>query len=245
MNERYVDITTKHGAIPSFLAAPGAEGQWPAIILYMDAPGIREELRNIARRIAKQGYVCVLPDLYHRYGTLRFDMPKRSDAMSVVIRAAYLSLTDQNIAEDTAGIVGFLEAQPEVQPGKIGSIGFCMSGRFVTTAARDFPERFACAASLYGTRLVTDEDDSPHKDLSAIKAEMYYGFGDVDQTTPPDYIETFRKSLDRDKVNYSMDVFKGVDHGYSFVERAMYDAQAAEASWAKTFDLFKRNLSRT
>jgi carboxymethylenebutenolidase len=79
MNERFVDVTTKHGKIPSFFVAPEGPGQWPAIILYMDAPGIREELRNMARRIAKQGYACILPDLYHRYGQLRFDLPRRSE----------------------------------------------------------------------------------------------------------------------------------------------------------------------
>ncbi|MCB1739461.1 MAG: dienelactone hydrolase family protein [Gammaproteobacteria bacterium] len=242
MSERFVDVTSKHGTIPSFMACPDTPGAHPAIILYMDAPGIREELRNITRRIAKQGYVCILPDLYHRYGTLRFDLPRRYDAMSTIIRAAYLGLTDADINEDTAGLIGFLEAQPNVRPGRIGSIGFCMSGRFVTTTARAFPERFACAASLYGTRLVVDEEDSPHKFLTGIKAEMYYGFGDLDHTTPPDYIRTFRAALDEARVNYSMDVFENVDHGYSFVERAMYDPHAAEVSWTKVFDLFKRNL---
>ena len=242
MKERHIEITSQHGVIPSFFVTPEDPGLWPAIILYMDAPGIREELRNIARRIAKQGYACILPDLYHRYGMLRFDLPRRGDGMSAVIRAAYLNLKDDDINQDTAGVIGFLEAQPEVRPGKIGSIGFCMSGRFATVAARDFPDRFACAACLYGTRMVTEEEDSPHHDLSGIKAEMYYGFGDLDQTTPPNYIQTFRESLDRAGVNYSMDIFEGVDHGYSFVERALYNAHAAESSWVKTFDLFKRNL---
>jgi carboxymethylenebutenolidase len=129
-----------------------------------------------------------------------------------------------------------------VRSGKIGSIGFCMSGRFVTTAARRFPERFACAVSLYGTRLVTDEENSPHLHLDGIKAEMHYGFGDLDATTPADYIETFTAALDAAKVNYTMYIFNNVDHGYAFVERAMYDADAAETSWKKTFDLFERHL---
>lgn len=243
MHERHVEVTTKHGVVPSFFVTPEGTGPWPAIILYMDAPGIREELRNMARRIAKRGYACILPDLYHRYGLLRFDLPRRNDAMGQVIRAAYLSLTDDNINEDTAGLIGFLEAQPEVRSGKIGSIGFCMSGRFVTTTARRFPDRFACAASLYGTRLVVDEAYSPHHDLRGISAQMYYGFGDLDQTTPPEYIETFRKALDAAGVDYTMDVFKGVDHGYSFVERAAYDPIAAETSWGKVFELFERNLT--
>ena len=184
----------------------------------------------------------MLPDLYHRYGHLRFDLPRRNDGMSKVILAAYLALTDADIDEDTAGMLGFLEAQPQVKSGKVGSIGFCMSGRFVTTAARSYPNRFACAASLYGTRLVTEEPDSPHLNLSPIKAEMHYAFGDIDATTPPDYITTFRAAAQEAGINFTMDVFENVDHGYAFPERAMYDADAAEATWEKVFALFERNL---
>lgn len=242
MQERYVDVTSKHGVIPSFLACPDGPGLWPAVVLYMDAPGIREELRNMTRRIAKQGYVCILPDLYHRYGHLRFDIPRRNDAMSNVIKAAYLSLTDQNIIDDSAGLIGFLDAQPEVAVGRIGTIGFCMSGRFATTVARAFPQRIVAAASLYGTRLVVDEPNSPHLHLDGIKAELYYGFGDIDQTTPPEYIATFRDALEAAGANYDMDIFTGVDHGYCFVERQAYDQAAAEQSWSKVFSLFERTL---
>jgi len=242
MDERLVEVTSKNGGIPTFFVAPGGGSEHPAIILYMDAPGIREELFNIARRIAKQGYACVVPDLYHRYGRIRFDLPRRNDGMSQVIRAAYLALTDADIDNDTAAMLGFLEAQPEVRSGKVGGIGFCMSGRFVTTAAISYPRHLVCGASLYGTRLVVDEESSPHTRLAGLRAEMYYGFGDLDATTPPGYIETFRSALDAAGARYTMDVFEGVDHGYAFPERAMYHAVSAETSWEKIFDLFERNL---
>jgi carboxymethylenebutenolidase len=242
MHEEYVDITSAHGRIPSFVVSPDDGARHPAIILYMDAPGIREELRNMARRIAKQGYVCVLPDLYHRYGSLRFDLPRRNDAMGNVIKAAYLSLTDADIDQDTAGILGFLDAYPSANGGAVGSIGYCMSGRFVATTARAFPHRIKAAAGLYGTRLVLDEADSPHTNLAGIEAEMYFGFGADDPYTPPEYIETFRRALDDAKLTYEMDVFADVDHGYCFVERAAYNQQASETSWAKAFALFTRML---
>ena len=72
----------------------------------MDAPGTREELRDHARRIAKHGYFCLLPDLYYRLGTLRFDIPRRNDAMSGVIRAAMHILTIANVMDDTGGMYG-------------------------------------------------------------------------------------------------------------------------------------------
>jgi carboxymethylenebutenolidase len=65
MFEQETIVTTKHGRMPAFMACPDGAGRFPPVIFYMDAPGIREELRNMARRIAKQGYVCLLPDIYY------------------------------------------------------------------------------------------------------------------------------------------------------------------------------------
>ncbi len=242
MHESIVNVTSAHGVIPSFYVVPDLNEKRPAIILYMDAPGIREELHNMARRIAVQGYACIVPDLYHRYGNLRFDVTRRNEGMTSVILSAYRGLTDANINQDTAGIIGYLDGRAEVLSDKIGSVGYCMSGRFITTTAKQFNDRFACAASLYGTRLVTDEEDSPHLHLNGIKAELYYGFGSLDSYTPPQYISTFRGALKAAELDFEMDVFEGADHGYCFLERATYNPVAAETSWKKVFDLFARNL---
>src|SRR5437879_2939855 len=117
MIERDVMVQTKYGRQPSFAVCPEGSGPFPGIILYMDAPGIREELRNMARRIAKQGYFCLLPDLYYRLGTLRFDIPRRNDAMSVVIRGAMQSLTNAAVVEDTAGMISLLDAPEKGETG--------------------------------------------------------------------------------------------------------------------------------
>src|SRR5947209_9011647 len=123
MLEKEVIVTTKYGNMPTFAVCPDGPGQYPGIIFYMDAPGIREELRDMARRIANHGYFCLLPDLYYRLGTLRFDIPRRNDAMSVVIRGAMQSLTNAAVADDTAGMLAFLDAQDKVKPGPVGCLG--------------------------------------------------------------------------------------------------------------------------
>jgi carboxymethylenebutenolidase len=81
MYEQEVIVTTKYGPCPSFVACPEGPGPFPGVIFYMDAPGIREELRNMTRRIARQGYFAILPDMYYRLGSLRFDCHRRDDAM--------------------------------------------------------------------------------------------------------------------------------------------------------------------
>src|SRR5258706_3970853 len=79
MIEKDVIVTTKYGPMPSFAVCPDQPGSFPGIIFYMDAPGIREELRNLCRRIAKHGYFCLLPDLFYRLGTIRLDVARRDE----------------------------------------------------------------------------------------------------------------------------------------------------------------------
>ena len=242
MIERDVIVTTKHGEMPSFFVHPDGPARHPGIIFYMDAPGIRDELRNMCRRIAKAGYACLLPDMYYRLGTLRFDIPRRDDAMSAVIRPAMNSLTNALVTDDTAAMISFLDAQDAVKPGPIGCVGHCMSGRYITTAAARFPERIVAAASLYGVGIVTDAEDSPHKLLGQIKAELYYAFAEHDQSVPASVPPALQAALTQAGTKHELEVFPGSQHGFCFAERPAYHPHAAETSWRKTFALWARHL---
>jgi carboxymethylenebutenolidase len=241
MIERDVMVQTKYGRQPSFAVCPEGAGAFPAIILYMDAPGIREELRNMARRIAKHGYFCLLPDLYYRLGTIRFDIPRRSDAMSVVIRGAMQSLSNAAVVEDTAGMIAFLDGQDKVAPGPLGCVGHCMSGSFVVSIAAHFP-RIKAAASLYGVNIVTDKPDSPHLLLDRIESELYFGFAEIDPSVPANIVSELQAALEKSRTKHRLEVFPDTHHGFCFAARADYDPVAAEAAWTRVFDLWERNL---
>ena len=243
MYEKDVLVTTKYGRQHAFAACPDEGGSYPAIILYMDAPGFREELRDMARRIANQGYYCLLPDLYYRLGTLRFDVARRDPAMSVVIRGAMNSLTNQMVAEDTRGMIAFLDAQSQVKPGPLGCVGHCMSGSFVTTIAAQFP-RMKAAASLYGVDIVTDRDDSPHLLADKIKGEIYFGFAEVDPAVPANVVPDLRQALDKAGTNYTIETYANSHHGFCFAARPDYDPVASERAWSVLFDLWDRNLKQ-
>jgi carboxymethylenebutenolidase len=241
MRENHVAVTTKYGRQPCFAVCPDEPGQFPAIILYMDAPGTREELRDQARRIAKHGYFCLLPDLYYRLGTLRFDIPRRNDAMSVVIRGAMKSLTNTAVMDDTGGMLAFLDAQDKVKPGPVGCVGHCMSGPFALCAAARYP-RMKAAAALYGVDMVTDQPDSPHLLAGQVKGELYIGFAEVDQWVHATVMPTLKTALDKAGTRYVMETIAGTHHGYCFAARADYNPVAAEETWTKLFDLWDRNL---
>jgi carboxymethylenebutenolidase len=242
MLEQDVVVTTKYGKMPTFAVCPDAPGQYPGIIFYMDAPGIREELRNMARRIARAGYFCLLPDMYYRLGHLRFDVHRRDDTMMPAIFGAMNSLTNAKVMDDTGGLLGWLDAQDKATPGPVGCVGYCMSGQHITNAAACYPHRIASAASLYGVGIVTDKEDSPHLSVGKIKGELYYAFAEHDQGVPANVIPDLKAALNKTDVKATVEVFPGTHHGFCFPERAVYDTIAAEVTWSKIFALWDRHL---
>ena len=143
MIEHQIEIPTKAGKVDTFICHPERGGPHPAIIFYMDAPAIREELRDMARRLATVGYYVLLPDLYYRAGgNTRFDMsaltpdsPERARMFTLMN-----GLTNAMIMEDTESLLAFIDQQEAAKPGPIGIVGYCMSGQFVFSAAGRFPD---------------------------------------------------------------------------------------------------------
>ena len=109
--------------------------------------------------------------------------------------------------------------QDKVRPGGIGCIGYCMSGRYVTTVAARFPNRFAASASLYGVGIVTNAEDSPHLLIDQIEGSMYFGFAETDEHVPANVIPTLKSGLDKAGTRYELDVFPNSRHGFQFPER--------------------------
>jgi len=185
MFEQDVIVTTKHGRMPAFAAYPDGAGPYPPVIFYMDAPGTREEPRNMARRIAKHGYFCLLPDIYYGLGTVRFDIPRGDDAMSAVIRASMNSITNALVTDDTAPMIAWFDANEKARFGPVGCLGHCMSGCYIITVAARFPHRIKAAASLYGVNIVTDKADSSHLLLPLVTGKYTTPLRNTTNRFPP------------------------------------------------------------
>ena len=216
-----------------------------AVILYMDAPGVREELYQFCRHIAEQGYYVLLPDLYYRLGKISFDYQKIMsgdvEERQKMSNAKY-SLSNQMIIEDTGAILEFLAQQSDVKQGPKGCIGYCMSGQFVMSVAASYPNDFAAVASLYGENIVTDKADSPHLHVNKIKGTLYLGFAENDRYVPASIIPVLREQLDLYKINYTLDIFPNTQHGFCFPARIVYAKEHAETVWQKVFALYKKEL---
>ena len=245
MIEQTVEIATKDGSITTYISHPERGGPFPIVLFFMDAPAIREELRDMARRIAAAGYYVMLPNLYYRSGVMEMkDLPPLPEAEARARMFGFMgAITIPMIMADTDALLDFADRDPAASKGAAGAIGYCMSGQYAINAAARHPERIACAASLYGVQLVTDAPDSPHLAAQKAHAELYFACAEHDAYAPLEMVEALDASLKSNAVNAEVELYPGVHHGFAFPQRgAVYDRAAAERHWERLFALFKRNL---
>jgi carboxymethylenebutenolidase len=241
-NERYID--TADGRMDTFEAYPRADGRHPAIIFYMDAPGIREELRDMARRIAAEGYLVILPNLYYRQ--VQASSAEYAAAPFDERIACARHISNSLIMRDTEAILSYIDSHHRANAASIGAVGFCMSGAFVLAAAGTYPSRIRCAASVYGVSLVTEGEASPHLLADRVAGELYFACAEDDDYVPGDVIDTLEAHLAGTAVNSTIDWYPGTRHGFAFPEREKaYERASAERLWEQLFALFKRNLQPT
>jgi carboxymethylenebutenolidase len=242
MQERNVDIETRDGKVDTFITHPDGAGPYPGVILYMDAPGIREELYDFARRVGTVGYYCMVPDLYYRGGRIRYDRANLTPELREDMTARWHAISNAMVMDDTRGMLSFLDSAEPVLPGPKGSIGYCMSGQYVLSAAGTFPDIFQATATLHGVRHITEQEDSPHLLAPKFRGEMYCGFAEVDAHVPLEQVEQLRQAFAPCGFEHVIEVHPGTEHGYSFPEREVYQMEAAERNWERIFAMFRRRL---
>jgi len=245
MIEKMVDIPTKAGLCDTFVCHPERHGPHPAVIFYMDAPGMREELLDMARRIAAAGYYVLLPNLYYRTGRgalLTAEATVHGSAEQKKMFELMATISNTLIGEDSGAFLTHLDTQPEAKKGPVGATGYCMSGPYAMVAAATYPERFGAALSLHGVPFITDLADSAHLMVHKIRAEAYFGFGSTDFLTPQKDIDVLAGVLKNTSVKYELEMYENCGHGFVFPQRAAYRKAGAERHWERMFDMFRRNL---
>jgi carboxymethylenebutenolidase len=239
MIDREIDIQTADGAMNTFLTHPEEGGPHPSVLFLMDAPGKREELHDMARRLGSAGYYVMLPNLYYR--RLReFDM---ATSTREIMFEHMNSLSNAMACADVAALLAHADGDPAARAGKVGCVGYCMSGPFVFAAAAAFPDRIAAAASFHGVRLVLDSEDSPHLDAHKVRGELYFGCAETDEYAPQAMIDALDRRLAEVGANYRIETYPGTEHGFVFPQRAgRYHKPSAERHWERLHALLARCL---
>lgn len=241
MIEQDLDIATADGATNSFVVHPAAGGPFPVVLLYMDAPGKREELHDFARRLARAGVLVVLPNLYYRR-TRDFWVRERTEAALAQMFELMASLDRATTECDTRALLRFVDAHPRADGGRIGALGYCMSGPFVIWAAAAFPDRLRCIAVIHGANLVTERPDSPHRVAATLRCESYFACAERDRFAAPADIAQLHASLAASGAPFRIEWYPGAEHAFVFPSRDAYRADAAERHWERLFELFARRL---
>lgn len=252
MNERFVEIKTTDGVMETFVTHPEADGPFPAVIIYMDIWGVREELYDIARRVGTVGYYSLVPDFYYRHGKrIHFEFRNeknqtisinRLDEQKLSEIKGRPKLSNKMVVDDTGAILKFLKTAEFVRRGGVGAIGFCMGGRYVMCAAGTYPEQFIASASLHGTTLISDQDDSPHRLAHELRGELYCGFAEHDSHASLPMVRKLEELLKPYLVRYRFIVHPGAEHGYSLPGRDVHDRQATTRDWEMIFAMFQRQI---
>ncbi len=252
MDERTLQVETPDGVMETFLAMPDSDGPFPPVMLYMDIWGMREQLRDVARTVASEGFACAAPSLYYREGNIHFDRRHpdgRTKSISIlddVDRQRMLDynahLTDEMAISDTGALIEHLRTIDKVSKSYAGCFGYCMGGRHVMKVAAAYPDVFRATASYHGTYLATDKLDSPHLGAPKIKGEVYCGYGDEDPFTPREVIDMVRKAFDDSDAVLHEIVHPATKHGYAIPDRDVFNEDASEKDWKVVYDMFRRML---
>jgi carboxymethylenebutenolidase len=234
MAQRSVNIDTPDGTCPAALSIPDGEGPWPAIIMFADAGGMRDTIRQMGDRLAGLGYVVLVPDFYYRNGPYEavdmrtaFQNKETAERIMGMMRG----YTAELAIRDAKAFVDYLGTVPEKKPGGVGTTGYCMGGRLSLITAANLGEAIAASASFHGGNIAKEDDpDSPHHKAAAIKATVYVAGAIEDQSFPDEQKDLLEKALTEAGVAHTIETYPA-HHGFAVADNPSYDEAAAERHW--------------
>src|SRR3984957_21309492 len=226
-----------------YLARPKAPGSYPGVLILHEAFGLVEHERDVARRFANQGFIALAPNIYSRVGELK----NASDMTEV--RAKMFGLSDAQLVADFEAAAAYLRGQPGAN-GKVGSVGFCVGGRWTLLFASS-SLKVDAAIDCWGgfiTRATPDSTATPERPTPVIDlvvqlhCPLYVVCGEEDQNPSAVDVEELRKRLDQAGKTFHIDTFKNAGHAFFADYRPSYREKAAFELWPKMVDFFKTHL---
>ena len=254
VTEKDVEIKTPDGTCDAAFIHP-TTGSHPGVIIWADAFGLRPAMRDIAKRIAAEGYSVLVPNPFYRKakapvfdaaGMASFSFQNPADTAK--LQPLMASINAEGAAEkDAAAFVAFLDAQKEVNKSKkIGTQGYCMGGPLVLKTAAAVPDRIGAVGSFHGGNIATAQPNSPHLLAPKIKARLYFGIAANDDMRQPDMKDKLKAAF---PTTAEIEVYSGSQHGWCVPDMPMqngmpiYNKPDAERAWAKLVALYAAALA--
>jgi carboxymethylenebutenolidase len=242
MTEEELQLPMPDGMADAVLFSPEPTRPLPGVLHLPDIGSIREAHREMARRLAAQGYAVLMPNPFYR--TVRppvFDFPRKMGEARTMQRFAELvgPMTPEAQQRDVAAYVDLLAAQPAVGPGAVGVVGYCFSGALALRAAAARPGKVAAASSFHGGGLYkADDPNSPHLVLPQVRARLYFGHAVEDRSMMAEDIAHVEQALAAWGGACESETYEGASHGWTVPDNPVFNATQAERAFAKLTELF-------
>jgi carboxymethylenebutenolidase len=237
-----VRVRAEAGEMPAFLARPTTEETYPGVVVVQEAFGLNDHIRDIASRLARDGYVTLAPNLYYREPNAVAGYNNLPEALRLMS-----TLWDETVVKDMGAAIAYLRQQPAVRADRIGVTGFCMGGRIAFLTACMNPAVKA-AVPFYGGgigHLMQPSDRTPKAPLEyadRLTASLLLFFGGEDSFIPLDEVDLIKHRLAELKKNAETVVYPGAPHGFFCTERDSYRPDAAKDAWERMLKFFTLHL---
>ena len=220
--------------IELYFRVPEGDGPFPGVVVIHHGYGVDQFTRDIADRLASEGYATVAPDLFHRV----------TASMLADGSARWDHLRDSEVVSDVNAAADFLMSQPSIDSGALGITGFCMGGRvayLMTTAS----SHFKGAVVYYGADIMGpwgDPHQTPFDLTDRIACPLMFHFGELDDNPSPADMAKLDEELSAFAKPHQFFTYPGAGHAFMNHTGSTYDRAAAEASWPRSLDFFSAHL---
>jgi carboxymethylenebutenolidase len=210
-----------------YLVVPtAAESKTPTVLVVHENRGLNPYIKDVARRLAKSGFIAIAPDALHPLG----GYPGNDDEG----RSMQRTLDKAKIEQDFIAAAKFIKAH-EMGNGKLGAVGFCFGGYVVNMLAATIPDTINAGVPYYGTPAVKEIRKN-------IKAPLLIQLAELDQRVNASWPE-YELDLKSIQANYKMHMYPKTNHGYHNDSTSRYDEENAELAWKRTLAFFEKHLS--
>jgi carboxymethylenebutenolidase len=221
-------VTYKSGGetVSGYLALPGTPGRHPALIVIHEWWGLVPWVKQQADEFASEGYVALAVDLYRG----------KSTDQAQIARQLSSSLPPERAMRDLQAAFAYLSSRPDVDPNRIGDVGWCFGGGWALQLATEQPKLAACAVN-YG------ELTTAPAAIDAIHCPVLGNFGAMDTNITPAKVEVFEAAMHKAGKSLNAKIYPGAPHAFENPNnKAGYRPQAAANAWARMTAFFRRTL---
>jgi carboxymethylenebutenolidase len=230
-------LPTADGLMPAYLCRPVGTAPHGAVIVVMEAFGLNAHIRDVAERIAREGYVTIAPDLFYRFGSPIVPYEDVARAVGYIQR-----FDDAALMAELGVVIQHLKADAGVRSDRIGITGFCVGGRIAFLTACRHPAAIKVAVPFYGGGIAADTPSAPLNLADRIQCPVLCFFGESDKMIPMEQVRRLDETLKRLKKTAEVKVYRGAGHGFFCNDRPSYDPDAARSAWDLMRSWFSKYL---